>query len=289
MSSGEIYVVKSSGEREPFSEAKLRHSLERAQAAPELVDRAVQQMLSELRDGMPTSVIYRRAFALLRKHKRSLAARYSLKKALMELGPTGHPFEKLVGEIMRSQGYNVEVARTVQGACVAHEVDVVAIKGERHIMVECKFHNEAGVKSDVKVALYVQARFEDIEKAWQAQAGHGKHFDEAWLVTNTKLTSDAVQYAHCVGMKAIGWSFPPGGSLSELIDHANLHPITSLTSLNKSQKMRLISSGIVLCRDIVDHPEVLASVRINGSNSDKILEEAHELCQDRKKYEQKTE
>ena len=103
MSSGEIYVVKSSGEREPFSEAKLRHSLERAQAAPELVDRAVQQMLSELRDGMPTSVIYRRAFALLRKHKRSLAARYSLKKALMELGPTGHPFEKLVGEIMRSK------------------------------------------------------------------------------------------------------------------------------------------------------------------------------------------
>ena len=282
MSAGEIYVVKSSGERELFSEAKLRHSLERARAAPEMVDQAVLQVRSELRDGIPTSEIYRRAFGLLRRHKRSLAARYSLKKAIMELCPTGHPFEKLVGEVLKSQGFSVEVARTVQGACVAHEVDVVAVKGERHIMVECKFHNEAGVKSDVKVALYVRARFEDIEKAWQAQPGHGEHFDEAWLVINTKLTSDAVQYAHCVGMKAIGWSFPPGGSLSELIDKANLHPITSLTGLTRSQKTRLMNSGIVLCQELLDNPDILTSIGAEGAKGARILEEAEELCRGKK-------
>jgi transcriptional regulator NrdR family protein len=33
----DIYVIKSSGERELFSEVKLRHSLERSQASPECV------------------------------------------------------------------------------------------------------------------------------------------------------------------------------------------------------------------------------------------------------------
>jgi Holliday junction resolvase-like predicted endonuclease len=278
MNDQEIYVLKSSGEREPFSEAKLRHSLERARAGPELVDQTVRQVRSELRDGIPTSEIYRRAFGLLRRSRRSMAARYSLKKAIMELGPTGHPFEKLVGEILKSQGFSVEVARTVQGACVVHEVDVVALKGERHIMVECKFHNEAGLKSDIKIALYVQARFEDIEKAWQTQSGRGEHFDEAWLVTNTRLTTEAIQYARCVGMKAIGWGYPSGGSLPELINRANLHPITSLTSLTRSQKVRLMNSGIVLCRELLNHPDALASIGAAGAKSARILQETGELC-----------
>jgi hypothetical protein len=282
MNGSEIYVVKSSGEREPFSETKLRHSLERARAAPELVDQAVRQVRSELRDGIPTSEIYRRAFGLLKHRQRSLAARYSLKQAIMELGPTGHPFETLVGEILKSEGFSVEMTKTVQGACVAHEVDVAAIKDSQHIMVECKFHNRAGVKSDVKVALYVRARFEDIEKAYQAQADHGEHFEEAWLVTNTKLTSDAVQYAHCVGMKVIGWGYPPGGSLPELIDRANLHPITSLTSLTRKQKTILMDSGIMTCRELLNRKDALSSIDIKGTQSIRILQEAEELCGDRK-------
>lgn len=149
----QVFVVKASGEREPFSETKLRRSLERVRAAPEVVDDIISRIQSELRDGMSTREIYRLAFALLKKHRRPLAARYSLKQAVMELGPSGHPFEKLVSEILRYQGYSAEVARTVQGVCVAHEVDVVAEKDDRHIMVECKFHNQPGLKSDVKVAL----------------------------------------------------------------------------------------------------------------------------------------
>jgi len=276
-----LHVTKSSGEREPFSEAKLRHSLERVKASPEVIDEAVRRVRDELYDGMTTSEIYRRAFGLLRQRRRSLAARYSLKKAIIELGPSGHPFEKLVGEILKSQGFSVEVTRMVQGICVAHEVDVVAVKGERHVMVECKFHNEAGMKSDIKVALYVQARFEDIEKAWQAQSEHGEHFDEAWLVTNTKLTTDAIQYARCVGMKVIGWSYPPGGSLPELIDRANLQPVTGLTSLTRGQKTQLLGMGIVLCRELLSRPRLLASIGIDDTRGGRILKEAQELCRGR--------
>jgi ATP cone domain/Restriction endonuclease len=276
--SGEVLITKASGEREPFSEAKLRRSLARSRAPEAVIDAAVREVRSELRDGMTTSDIYRLAFGLLRRLHRPTAARYSLKKAIMELGPTGHPFEKLTGEVLKAQGYAVEVAHTVQGRCVAHEVDVVGSRAGRHIMVECKFHNETGVKTDIKIALYVQARFEDIEKAWQSQAGNSQRFDEAWLVTNTKLTSEAIQYARCAGMQAVGWAYPAGGSLAELIEKANLQPVTSITSLSKAQKSRLLEAGIVLCRELLEKPQVLAGLGISAAAGARIMQEAEDLC-----------
>ena len=202
--SREIFITKASGEREPFSEAKLRRSLERAGAPPEIIDKVVSNIKIKLIDGMSTARIYRRAFNMMRAYHGPLAARYNLKQAIIDMGPSGHPFEVLVGEVLEAEGYTTKFAQTVQGYCVNHEVDVVAEKDNRHIMVECKFHHERGLKVDVKVALYIQARFLDVEKAWQAQVGHAQKFHEGWLVTNTKLTTDAIQYAKCVGINAIG-------------------------------------------------------------------------------------
>ena len=272
----EITVVKASGEREPFSEAKLRRSLERAHTSPDVIDTVIAEVESGLREGMRTSEIYSEAFSLLRRLHRPTAARYHLKRALMELGPTGHPFEKLVGELLKSEGFEVGVARIVHGVCVKHEVDVVGTKGDRHIMLECKYHNQSGIKSDVKVALYVQARFEDVERQWQKQPGHAEKFHEAWLVTNTKLTSDAVAYAECVKMRAIGWAYPRDAGLESMIERAHLHPITCLTTLPASLKRELLDRGLVLCKDILRADALLKSV---GLNEQKIIREAEEMLQ----------
>src|SRR5574341_840306 len=152
----QVFIVKRSGEREAFSEAKLRHSLKKSLASPSIIDDIVRHIRIELRDGMTTSEIYRHAFTLLKRDRASVAARYSLKQAIIELGPEGHLFEKFVGELIGSMGFTVEVGKVVEGFCVKHEVDVVGQKSDRRIMVECKFHNRLGIKSDVKVALYVQ-------------------------------------------------------------------------------------------------------------------------------------
>jgi len=48
--------------------------------------------------------------------------RYSLKKALSSLGPSGYPFEQYVGRILQGHGYSVEVGRIIKGYCVSHEV-----------------------------------------------------------------------------------------------------------------------------------------------------------------------
>lgn len=265
----EITITKASGEKEFFSEEKLRLSLKRVHAVPEVIDEIVGQIVSELKDGITTAEIYSRAFSLLRKRQRFAAGRYRLKNAIMELGPTGYPFEKFVAEILKSQGFSAKVGQIAQGVCVTHEIDVAAFKNNQHIMVECKFHNQQGIKSDVKVALYVQARFEDLKK---------ERFHQAWLVTNTKLTSDAIKYANCVGINVIGWSYPPGASLQDLIEESGLHPLTSLISMSLSQKRQLLGQGLILCKDILDNRHLLKTIGLNEAKTEQVVEEIGDLC-----------
>ena len=271
-----VLITKASGEKQPFDESKLRRSLLRSGAPADVIDTAVSQVVARLRPEMTTREIYRLAFGFLKKRGKPLAARYSLKQAIIELGPSGHPFEKLVGEVLKAQGYSVKVAQTVRGKCVSHEVDVVAEKGDRHIMAECKFHHERGLKVDVKVALYIRARFEDVEKAWRSGAGHARKFHEAWLITNAKLTTDAIRYSECVGLKAVGWDYPAGGSLPELIERAGLHPVTALTGLSRLQKRQLVDKGIILCTELTG--SALGDLGLPGDKVEGVLKERGEIC-----------
>lgn len=275
----EVLITKASGETEQFSEAKLRRSLEHVNASSAVIEKIVEHVRNELKPGMPTSQIYRHAFSLLRKQGRPVAARYALKQAIRELGPSGHPFERLVGALLASEGFSVGVSKIVQGLCVTHEVDVIAQKDTRHIMVECKFHNQPGIKSDVKISLYIQARFQDVEKAWQKNPGHTEKFHEAWLITNTKLTGDAIRYAECVGMKAIGWNYPENESLEMRIDRSGIHPVTCLTTLSNSQKQQLVQKGVVLCKDLLNQLDTLRSIGLQEAKITQVVHEANQLCQ----------
>ena len=275
----EIMIVKASGEVEPFSDAKLRRSLLRVKASPNTIETIIEHVWKELKPNMPTSQIYRHAFSLLKKQNRSTASRYALKQAIRELGPSGHPFEKLIGALLTSEGFSVEVGKIIQGICVTHEVDVIAQKDNRHIMIECKFHNQLGIKSDVKISLYIHARFQDVEKAWQQNPTHMEKFHEVWLIINTKLTNDAIRYAECVGMKAIGWNYPENESLEIRIDRSGLHPITCLTTLSGSQKRQLIQKDVILCKDLLDKPEMLRLLGIKEIKITTVVNEAKQLCQ----------
>ena len=268
-----VFIVKASGERELFSEAKLIRSLERVKASPAIIKEIVADVQKILKDNMPVAEIYRHAFAILYEKQRPKALEYSLKKAIFELGPEGYAFEKLVAGILKSQGYSVETDKIVKGYCVTHEVDVSAIKDGRRIMVEAKFHNRQSLKSDVKVALYVQARFEDIHKKDQAEPQNTEQYHQAWLVTNTRLTSDAIQYANCVGMKTVGWNHPQEGSLQQIIDRAGLYPVTCLASLGTTEKKQLIDSGIVTSSELAENKDILRSLSLGRSRSERVLDE----------------
>jgi len=277
----EIWIIKASGQREKFSENKLRNSLSRAGASKDVVDRVVEKTVGELKDGMNTGQIYAQAFRELRKIDGVAVNRYSLRKAVMQLGPSGFPFEEFFAEILRAQGFSADVGGILQGACIDHEVDVLAKKEDRHIFVEAKFHNQLGIKTDLKVALYVQARFQDIKKAHETRAqkeGREPHFHEGWLVTNTKLTSKAKQYSKCRGQILIGWNYPEHGNLQDMIIESGVHPVTCLTTISEKQKRALLEQKIVLCRDLKNNLQILKTLGATDEKIKKVDAEISNLC-----------
>ncbi|MBI1767154.1 MAG: restriction endonuclease [Bacteroidetes bacterium] len=278
VSENQILVTKASGEKVPFSLVKLQQSLKRSGADDNAIEEVIDELKPYLRDGISTKKIYTHAFNILKKTSRAHAARYSLKQAVMELGPSGFPFEKFISEILRSQGFAVQVGVFVEGHCVKHEIDVVAEKGDQHFMVECKFHNTQGIKCDVKIPLYIQARFQDVEKHWLTMPGHNTKFHQGWVVTNTKFTADAIQYGTCAGLHLLGWDYPKKGSLNELIDLSGLHPITCMTTLTKLEKQDLLEKRIVLCKEICSQPDLLDALEITPLRKERILKEGCELC-----------
>lgn len=268
-------ITKKSGEKVPFDERKLMRSLERTGAGEQDIQEIVDAVNKRLVDGMSTQRVYQIAYAILRKKSQRVAGKYRLKKAIFELGPTGFPFERYIGELLKFQGFKVEVGKIVKGHCVQHEVDVVAQKDDEKFMIECKFHGDASRKCDVKVSLYIHSRFLDVEKEWNKNTLLNQRIHQGWIVTNTRFTEDAMQFGKCSGLHLISWDYPAGGSLRERIDLSGLHPITALQTLRKYEKQALLQLDIVLSRDI--KKEDLIQIGMEGNKIAKVLKEAGEL------------
>lgn len=274
----QVVITKASGQQAPFSPEKLKRSLLNVGASEDLAESIVDEIQPKLYAGISTKKIYRIAFNRLKNISSPLAAKYHLKKGIMELGPSGYPFERFIGEILKQQGYTVIVSEIVKGKCVNHEIDVIAEKDNHHFMIECKYHNQPGTRSDVKIPLYIQARFKDVEEAWTQLPGHGTKFHQGWVVTNTHFTSDAIQYGTCAGLFLLGWDFPAKDSLKEQIDTLGLYPVTCLTTLTKIEKQQLLENDIVLCKEICDNENHLTTIGIESSRIKSILEEGRQLC-----------
>jgi len=273
-----ITITKMSGETAFFDESKLRNSLERSGAEGKVVQEVIDGINAILYQGMTTKEIYRLAFKKLKNKSRTHASKYKLKKAIMELGPSGFPFEKFIGKILDHEGFETQVGVIVQGKCVQHEVDVIAQKDNNHYMIECKFHSDQRRFCNVKIPLYIQSRFLDVMAKWEKQKGHETKFHQGWVATNTRFTTDAIQYAECSGLKLLSWDYPANNSLKSRIDKAGLHPLTALTTLTKAEKTKLLDKGIVLCKELHETPHMLEQIEVPKSRHKKILDDSKELC-----------
>lgn len=271
-----IDVVKADGTREPFKEEKLRTSLRRSGARTEDIDHVVREVARELHDGLTTKEIYRHAFSVLKKKETTAANRYSLRRALFDLGPTGFPFERFLAQVFEYEGYIVEVGAELKGACATHELDLVAFKKDNCFIAEAKFHVRPGIKSDLQDALYSYARFLDL-KGVQPHAEFCS-VKEGMVITNTKFTRTATDYAECVGLSLLSWNYPKEHNLQKRVEDSGLYPVTVLSCLSKSEKKRLLEENIVLCSDLVERQRHLSSLGIPQKKIEKALEESRKLC-----------
>lgn len=270
----QVLITKADGEKESFDPHKLDSSLARAGASPTERAEIIGRVEKHLIDGMRTEDIYGHAFEMLRTEAApAVAARYSIKRAIFALGPSGFPFEQFLAEVLKAHGWSTQTGVALTGRCAPHEVDVLARKGSRTIGIEAKFHNEAGGKTDIKDALYVRARYEDLAHSPEKSS----RVDEGWLVTNTRFTRNAIRYAQCSNLTLLGWDFPRGRGLLQMIEEARVHPLTALTTLSDGEKRRLMENKIVLCKSI-QNPHLLEEYGVRPARIPSVIEEARHLC-----------
>ena len=269
-----VFITKADGQMEPFDPAKLEHSLAHAGASSTMRAKILAKVLHELHPGIMTEEIYRHAFEMLREQEATpVAARYSMKRAVFALGPSGFPFERFLAEVFKGHGWSVRTEVILTGRCAPHEVDVLMEKDGQRVGIEAKFHNDPGGKTDIKDALYVHARYEDLKRAPEASS----RVDEGCLVTNTRFTKNAIRYAQCSNLRLLGWDYPRTRGLLNLIEEAKVHPLTCLTTLSDGEKRRLLDQKIVLCKH-VQTPHILQEYGVKPDRIPRVLEEAKLLC-----------
>lgn len=126
--------------------------------------------------------------------------------------------------------------------------------------------------------MYINSRFKDVEAQWQKLSEHGTKFHQGWIFTNTRFTSDAEQYAECIGLQLISWNYPEGNSLKDRIDKTGVHPITCLTSLTKNEKRKLIDVDIITCKALCNNENVLDKLSLTKTKRNRVMNEARAIC-----------
>jgi hypothetical protein len=115
--------------------------------------------------------------------------------------------------------------------------------------------------------LYTYGRYLDLKESMGINA--------PWLVTNTKFSSDVVRYAKCVGINLIGWNYPEGAGLEELVRKADIYPLTVL-DIRRGEQRTLLSHDFVICRDILERKSEVMRL-FPKEIADRVIQKAEEF------------
>lgn len=272
-------VTKFNGELVDYNPKALKISLTKSGASKEEVEEVFDLMSSKVYEGITTQDLFELAFESLKKHRSSYAARYSLKKALRDLGPEGYYFEKYIKRLMQTVGFNAINGQTVQGNAVTHEIDVIAQKEDKLYFCECKFRNDIDAKISVTTPMYFMSRMIDLKDKEFNYFDRTLKPTKGFLVTNAYLTSDSIDWAMFYNIGMISWNYPEKMSLKYLIDNLAIYPITCLTTLTKEQHKVLIQADCLLVKDIIEKEKFIKSLNLPNDLLEELITEAKELIE----------
>ncbi|MBL7021799.1 restriction endonuclease [Patescibacteria group bacterium] len=253
----QVYIVKADGSTRQFSFKKLVRSVQRSGASNAIAKDVATAVLAKLPNRVTTNQIYDLIYKELRGARMHPTAQvYSLRRSLADLSP--EEWEKYTAKIFSYYGYTTEWNKIVPGAAVEHQVDVIATKGNKQWLIECKhhfsFHNDTGLGE----VLRVQARLEDTQDGFKKKTTK-YNFTGAWLVVNTKFSDHAKRYAAAKGINMSGWRYPDQYSLERLIQDQSVFPVTIL-NIDKKTKNYLLHNGIITIQDVLEMPPKLEKI-----------------------------
>lgn len=278
ISANNIHIIKASGDEELFKPEKLERSLLNAGAKIETVVKIVADIRDWIYPGATTKEIYKRAFSILHREAATPAIRYKLKQAIFALGPTGYPFEALIGQLFKLKGYDTEVGIVAKGYCITHEMDVIATLDAVQHLMECKYHKDQGKHVSIQVPLYVRSRVDDIIRKREGMEEYRGYSFTGWVVTNTRFSPDSIQYGKCSGLNLLAWDYPVGQGLKTMIEDLKIYPITILESLNSIEQQHLLNKDIVTCSQLLENMNSLQSFGFSKTKYDAVRKEINQLC-----------
>ncbi|WP_312421822.1 restriction endonuclease [Epilithonimonas sp.] len=270
-------IKNNAGETVDFEISKLENSLRNSGADEQSVKRVLEIVLPKCFEGITTGELYKMAFDELKKISNSVAARYSLKKALLELGPAGFYFEQWISRVFQNIGYKTETGQLIKGHAVTHEADVIAKKDDKTYWVECKFRNAEDTKISVTTPMYVLSRIKDISNIQYNLFETKTEFTDGWLITNNYFTKDSIAFSEYYGLRLLSWDFPENKSIKSLVDQNALYPITCLTTLDGKQKQKLLEKKCILVKELFNNQNLLNILELNQEKELEVLKEAREL------------
>lgn len=243
-------LVKDNGEETDFDRGRFKSSLMKSGASEAQVDYVLKDIEQRMHDGMSTRKLYQWAHQLLQSYSSAFAARYSLKQALIKLGPAGYYFEKWLAKFLTHLGYRTMHNLHIEGHSVTHEADVIAERNGELVWIECKFRNTGDTKISVTTPMYVLSRVKDISDKKYRFWGKEMEFTGGMLVTNSYFTNDSIAFSEYYGLGLLSWDHPKGESIKNLVDRRGLYPITCLTTLTEQQISVLLSKNIILVKEL---------------------------------------
>ncbi|MCX6800326.1 MAG: DNA alkylation repair protein [Candidatus Falkowbacteria bacterium] len=270
-------ILKRSGHREEFSIQKLIRGLVRSGADESLANRIAHKVGQNIKGEYSSQNIYELAKRYLKNSHPVVGARYSLREAIMRLGPAGYDFEKYVMLILREYGYETYLPEILHGECVTHEVDVVAEKDGKRIIIECKLRNEYSIYINIRDTMAAWARYMDLKEG--AKIGKCIKIDELWIMTNTRFSEDALHYGGCKNMKLISWNTPTEMPLPVYIDEKKLYPVTILASIKRYHLIALSKCDILLIKQLVEYrfSELIKLTKLNRVQLEPLVIEAKKI------------
>lgn len=242
-------MIKADGTKQLFDREKIVNTCIRMGASREIADEITKKIEMNVYNGIETKKVLRMIFRLLEKYKSAVKHIICLRESLSLLKPKPD-FEHFIQILLREQGYEVAPNQIVRGRCVEHEVDAIARKHGQTYIVEVKHHLSFHTRTGLDESRIAWAILEDVNEGFEVGLNDLK-IDKAMIVTNTKFSEQAKNYAECKGIHQIGWSSPPYRGLQTMIEEKKLYPITCLKDFIATRE-RLVSKGIILLQQLVE-------------------------------------
>jgi HJR/Mrr/RecB family endonuclease len=245
-----VFVTKADGSRQLFDREKVVKTCLRMGANRRIAFEVADEVEARLYDGIPTRKVLQMIFRLLRKHKPAIRHFLDLKKGL-SLMDSKPEFEKFVQILLAHHGFEVTPNQIIKGKCVGHEVDAIARKDDVTYFVEAKHHSNYHTPTGLDESRIARAVLEDVTEGFVLGKNDLK-IDRAMIVTNTRYSEHARRYGKCRNILQIGWSSPKTLGLQNMIEEKKLYPLSCIKGLNSETKMKLVNSGIVMVKQLLE-------------------------------------